>query len=306
MIYHVFANRSNVGDWLSARGVQLLLAPLTVQELLCDEPFVESTLQTLSQATAQDFILIGGGGLFMNYFVSFWRGFLEVAKTVPFCLWGIGYCDMKLEQTLPPLDLVEAVVRRSQLCVVRDELTRQHLRSCALPAPVPCPTVMAVPTARAGAGHQLLHVDHYDNVGVEMYEAMVRTAQEFAQRTGRSYRQTNNRIPAGDVSALQRTLDLYASADLILTSRLHGCIIALATGRKVLVVSADHKIESFMDAAGLSKWVCDLDEIDTLPQRLQSLSNEVVPPLHFVEQARGQNRAVADQIRALIRGANSW
>jgi hypothetical protein len=207
---------------------------------------------------------------------------------------------MKLEQTRPPLDLLEEVVRRSQLCVVRDELTRQHLRGRALPAPVACPTIMAVPTAPRAAGHRLLHIDHYDNVGIEIYEAMMKVGQEFAQRTGRDYRQTNNLIPAGDAAALQRTLDLYASADLVLTSRLHGCIIALATGRKVLVVSADHKIESFMDAAGLSEWVCDLDEIDTLPQRLQSLPNQILP-MHFVERAREQNRLIATQVKALMR-----
>jgi polysaccharide pyruvyl transferase WcaK-like protein len=300
MIYHVFANRSNVGDWLSARGIQSLLAPLTFHELLCDEPFVAQTLETLSQATARDLILIGGGGLFMDYFVPFWRGFLKVVQGVPFCLWGVGYCDMKLEPTRPPLDLLEEVVQRSRLCVVRDELTRQHLSGCALPAAVACPTIVAVPTAAERAGHRLLHVDHYDNVGIEIYELMVRMGQEFAQRTGRSYRQTNNLIPAGNAAALQRTLDFYASADLVLTSRLHGCIIALAAGRRVLVVSADHKVESFMDAAGLGEWVCDLVEIDTLPQRLQALSRQIVPG-PFVEKAREQNGLVADQVRALIR-----
>ena len=44
-VYHVYANRSNVGDWLSARGIQALLAPLPVTELLCDEPFVPETIE---------------------------------------------------------------------------------------------------------------------------------------------------------------------------------------------------------------------------------------------------------------------
>ena len=42
-VYHVFANRSNAGDWLSARGIQSLLGPVSVTELLCDEPFVPET-----------------------------------------------------------------------------------------------------------------------------------------------------------------------------------------------------------------------------------------------------------------------
>jgi hypothetical protein len=57
MIYHVFANRSNIGDWLSARGIQKLISPYPVTECLCDEPFVEETMQILSNATENDLII---------------------------------------------------------------------------------------------------------------------------------------------------------------------------------------------------------------------------------------------------------
>jgi hypothetical protein len=53
MIYHVFANRSNAGDWLSARGIQSLLAPLEVTEYLCDEPFIEEAIAALAAATSR-------------------------------------------------------------------------------------------------------------------------------------------------------------------------------------------------------------------------------------------------------------
>ena len=68
MIHHVFANRSNIGDWLSAIGIQALLAPCKVTEHLCDQPFVAGTLGELSTAGEGDLIVIGGGGLFMDYF----------------------------------------------------------------------------------------------------------------------------------------------------------------------------------------------------------------------------------------------
>lgn len=298
MIHHVYANQSNVGDWLSARGIQSLLAPHAVTEHFCDEPFVPATLAALNEAGPEDFILIGGGGLLMDYFTPFWEGFRSVAARVPFVVWGAGACDMKREQTRPPLTLISEILQRSQLCVVRDELTRRLLSECKLPAPVICPTVVAAPTT-GGEQRRLLHVDHYDNVGPEIYERMVTVAEQFAERTGRSYRQTNNLIPAGHKGALQKTLELYASADLVITSRLHGCIIALATGRRVLVVSGDHKVESFMQAAGLSEWVCDLDAIETLPDRLEQLHEQPLP-VEFIEAGRQQNRAVAAQVLSML------
>ncbi len=44
MIYHIFANLSNIGDWLSAKDIQKLLHPEQIRECLCDEPFVEETI----------------------------------------------------------------------------------------------------------------------------------------------------------------------------------------------------------------------------------------------------------------------
>ena len=298
MIHHVYANQSNVGDWLSARGIQALLAPWPVQEHFCDEPFVPDTLAALNGAGPDDYIVIGGGGLFMDYFAPFWEGFRVIASRVPFVIWGVGCCDMKRQPSHPSIKLVSEIVGQSRLCVVRDELTRGWLGGCNLPPPVICPTVVAVPK-RGGEQQRLLHVDHFDNVGPEIYERMVAEAEAFAERTGRSYRQTNNLIPAGHNGALQKTLDLYASADLLLTSRLHGCIIALAMGRRALVVSGDLKVESFMNAAGLGDWVCDLDEIESMRRRLERLHEQRVA-VEFIEAGRRANREVADQVRALI------
>lgn len=69
-VHHVFANRSNVGDWLSARGIQALLGPGRVAEHLCDGPFVPETLAALSAVTQYDLVVIGGGRL-MDYFAPF-------------------------------------------------------------------------------------------------------------------------------------------------------------------------------------------------------------------------------------------
>lgn len=298
MIHHVYANQSNVGDWLSARGIQSLLAPRVVTEHFCDEPFVPKTLAELGKAGPDDFIIIGGGGLFMDYFVPFWEGFRPISRRVPFVIWGVGACDMKREQSRPPVKLISEIVKQSRLCVVRDELTREILSRCKLPPPVICPTVVAVPTA-GGETKRLLHVDHFNNVGAEIYERMVAVSEKFAEQTGRSCRQTNNVISAGHKGELKKTLDLYIASDLVLTSRLHGCIISLALGRRVLAVSGDHKVEAFMRAAGLSEWVIDMEQLDTLPEKLDKLPIQKLP-VKFIEEGRRRNRNMAEKIISML------
>src|SRR5580765_6148156 len=114
MIHHVFANQSNIGDWLSAIGIQSLLSPLPVREHFCDEPFVAATLASLSRLTEGDLLIIGGGGLFMDYFTPLWQGLDQLRLPTPMIIWGVGYCDLKLEASQPPIDLLRRIVPRAR------------------------------------------------------------------------------------------------------------------------------------------------------------------------------------------------
>jgi len=303
VIHHVFANKSNIGDWLSARGIQSLLKDEEIVEHLCDAPFVSQTLERLAQIHPLDLVVIGGGGLFMDYFVPFWEGILGLGDRVRYCIWGVGYCDLKREPSRPDTHLLEQVVRGSRCCFVRDELTRNLLAACSLPPPVPCPSLAAV-ESQSITSRGLLHVDNYTTAGAEVYEAMDACGRRFAEQTHRTFLCTNNRIEAGDERALTRALQLYRRSDIVLSSALHGCVIAVATGRKVLAVSGDRKIESFMEAAGLTDWVCGLEQLAMLSERLARLDQQ--PSAEgFVQRSRRANQYVAEQVRALVSNSSN-
>jgi polysaccharide pyruvyl transferase WcaK-like protein len=301
MIHHVFANRSNVGDWLSAKGIQRLLAPLPVKEYLCDEPFVPDTLDKLAKVAPDDFIIIGGGGLFSKYFNPFWSGFADIAHRVPYAIWGVGCCDIKMTDSLPPLELIERIVKYSRLCVVRDKLTRMFLKSCNLPPAVPCPTLNALEGIHTSS-NGILHADHFDNIGSANFDIVTATTETYAKINNRIYRRTNNLISAGSQSGFNDVMTRYEKSDLIVSSRLHGCIIGLALGCKVLAISGDRKVESFMTAAGLADWVCDVNEIESLTTLLERLPFQPSAE-QYVEQAREQNRLVAKALLRQFAGA---
>jgi len=295
VIHHVFANRSNIGDWLSARGIQSLLAPYEVVEYLCDEPFVSETLERLETVPETDLIVIGGGGLFMDYFAPFWIGLRDIAPRAPVCIWGVGYCDLKAGLSHPPLEVVRNCVEISRICVVRDELTRGYLGIQKISEPVACPSMVVIEPNPGGCG--VLHVDNYSTVGAKAYEEMDKISRKYALDTNRPFRRTNNRI--NNRYELDDVLTLYRESALIVSSALHGCVIAVAMGKPVCAVSGDRKIEGFMEAAGLGSWILDRSEVDCLGAMLEDLPDQK-PVLDFVKKVRFQNVAVADRIRSEI------
>ncbi len=298
MIYHVFANRSNIGDWLSAKGIQKLLSPLEITELLCDGPFVEETLQRLSTATEKDLIIIGGGGLIMDYFVPFWEGFRLIAQRVPFCIWGVGICHIKRENSLPPASLIENIIVNSRSCYVRDRKTLSFFSQYKLPPASSCPSIAVLDQTQTN-GWGLLHVDNYSTAGVEVFEAMDEYGKKYAQKTGRPYYRTNNRISSGSEDKLEAVLNLYRKSDVILSSALHGCIIGAALKKKILAVSGDYKIEGFMSLAGLEKWVLDINEVNKLPEFLKCVSGQQSPDC-FLKNIKRRNQDIAAEIKSLI------
>jgi Polysaccharide pyruvyl transferase len=299
-VHHVFACKSNVGDWLSARGIQSLLAPEDVVEYFCDEPFVPESLERLAAVEPEAVVVIGGGGLFMDYFTPFWEGLLRIESWPRVCIWGVGYCDIKHRPSRASDDLLGEVVRRSTLCFVRDDLTLGYLNGDgALPPPVPCPSIsVVVPPPRRPL---VLHVMDYAVVGEGGYEATLAAATSFASKTGRHYHEMNNLIADGDERALAHALELYG-ADVVVSSRLHGCIIGLASGARVVAIGADRKVESFMEAAGLSQWVCPLDGLDQLGTYLSRV-DEQRPRRAFLDDAIAENRIIAKRVCALIERA---
>lgn len=299
MIYHVFANRSNIGDWLSARGIQKLLSPLKVKECLCDDPFVLETIACLSKANKRDLIIIGGGGLLMDYFDRFWQGFSKIAMSVPFCVWGVGYCDLKYEKTHPHKGLIEDIINQSKLCIVRDELTRSYLKNCNLSKPVLCPSIVVIEKSEE-KGEGLLHVDNYTTVGSEAYEAMCAAGKTFAKEIEGVYRKTNNRIQESNENQLNTALNYYRNSRYILSSGLHGCVIGAAMGKKILAVSGDRKIDMFMESVGLKKWTLDPKEIDHIDVKLHELHKQISTDL-IIEKFRIENKNIARNIFHIIK-----
>ncbi len=298
MIYHIYANQSNIGDWLSAKGIQKLLGDREITECFCDEPFVGETMEVLKNATKDDLIVIGGGGLLMDYFIPFWQAFQSIAERIPFVIWGIGYCDIKHELSLPPNKLIEQIVNKARLCIVRDELSRSYLPYASLPDPIPCPSLNIV-TMVIELGKDILHAVNYTTVTPGAYEIMCDITKGYAQENDITYRETNNLVSKGGEAEMENILSIYRQSKIVVSSALHGCIIAVAMGLKVIAVSGDRKIDEFMKAVGLGEWVLNYNEAHLLNEKLQIVDKQFLD-FNLLESISKQNWEIGRTIRGII------
>ena len=121
----------------------------------------------------------------------------------------------------------------------------------------------------------------------------------WAEATSRVFLETNNRHNA-DAEGLESVLALYRRSDIVVSSALHGCLIAVAMGRPVVAVSGDYKIDEMMNDAGLSDWLLCQEQIaDIQPCLADALADQAMP-VAYVERALVYGRTVADRVRSLV------
>jgi len=102
-------------------------------------------------------------------------------------------------------------------------------------------------------------------------------------------------------------LDLFRNLDVIVSSRLHGVLLAIVAGRPVVALAHERKVAAVMQDAGVSEFCADLttattqqvsDLLGSLTQQLESCSQR----LHsYVERASDEVRAQDDLMPRLLR-----
>jgi polysaccharide pyruvyl transferase WcaK-like protein len=149
----------------------------------------------------------------------------------------------------------------------------------------------------------VLHVVNYEASGAEAYEKMHSVAKRFANDTARTYWETNHRIRNHSEADFKDTIKHYESADVVVSSALHGCIVGVSMGLKVLAVSGDRKIDAFMHSVGLSEWLLDLNEVSKVEELLSKIDEQVTPTKRLKE-IRHENEVVAETIKTFLGGIN--
>ena len=289
---YVYANQKNAGDLLSAKGIQAAVG-VEGAEYLIEDGRPHNFLR--SEKVKQRKLIIGGGGLLMDVFEPFWQELLSSGSG--YMLFGVGACNIRGRARLLPDKLLKDIVLNAWHVQVRDSMTADLIEAaCGIkPLRTLCPSVYyvinkynATPVKKdKRCRTKLLYVHHRKLVetagqGENFVKDMVKT---ICRLNDFIFVETDNM--SGNIDKL---MGRYINSDIIISTRLHGCIFSYALNKPFVAVSADSKIDSFAhdycSSAATDINRISADMLNSIVLQRLSLSPRRDDFLSFVEEIR--------------------
>jgi len=191
-----------------------------------------------------DQVIVGGAGLLHSVFEKFWVDLDKNCK-LPIIIWGIGVCLPDNDSVKGvPKTVVQSVFNRATFANVRDELTRDFYDLKSDISITACPTLVYVANEfkvapKSEVGKKILHSSHVDLESTGAASEIKLVIKE----SGFDYKFTDN--IESRKNPLKKNLRMYQDCDYVVTTRLHGAIIAYAFNRPYIAISFDPKIAAF-------------------------------------------------------------
>lgn len=235
-VLQFYSSVDNIGNYLPVLGIQQLLGEITdtwcVHDRQPDFDFINRSYKG---------VIVGGAGLLHGGFECFWRAISRECK-LPIIVWGVGGCYPDNKESSPvPANVAGAVFERCDLINLRDDVTADyyHLPSAHLS---PCPTI-AYLQAYNRACTPRKSVTFSNHAGLVSHKETAEIARAIAC-TGRRCVMTNNEqtVRLGLDDIIRR---FYCPADVVVTTRLHGAIVAYGLGVPYIAVPRDEKLRAF-------------------------------------------------------------
>lgn len=252
-VAYVYANRRNVGDYISFLGIKHLLG-LDGAELFCSpawhNKFVKS-IEKIKSDNPQCMLIIGGGGLFQPVFEKFWKVVLE--SKLKFVVVGVGINKME-GRPLINTTILESVISQASLISVRDHMSTETLGTLDVKTKKTvdmsiCPAVSFVHKKEwlqqndIEQNNILLHMYHPSDLRLAKadFNRIAVSLKEVAKKNDLIYVQHDNMS-----SNYAEVLGLFKKARIVFSSRLHGCIISHSMGVPFVPMICDDKMKSFV------------------------------------------------------------
>lgn len=304
---YIYADATNVGDYISHLGVREVFKK--------DGPSLYAAGSCLGETKAwlnfagknkNNVLIIGGGGLIQHCFEAFWETVL--ASGFPYVLYGVGACSMKGVRHPINRNLLARIASSATHIHIRDFYTKELFEGLGGKKVTlgECPATDFIRSwyqknkvVRGGKEQPvLLNVIHdfdlsQSGVDVAQYCQIVK---EVCVNLGFKYSQTNNIH-----KNFEMLLKQYEEADIVISSRLHGCIIGIGMEKQVIAIDCDDKIKNYLHTHYSNPTIIAPQMMSSRSEVKKMLDKEKVSSGQYALLPRpgmfpGQNSRVASEI----------
>lgn len=285
-VINFYSSVDNIGNFTPVLGIR---------QMIGSEP---DTWNIHDRTLDFDFInrhytcaIIGGAGLLDSGFTPFWETFARECR-IPAVIWGVGVCapDAAAEKGVSPDVFARAVVK-CDLVNVRDDVTANFYQLTA-PSITPCPTIVYTKSfvgARNPRG-KVLYASHEHLVSKDERDALRETLE---QAVGRVEFTDNIQRPLRGIEDIVLS---YAKSRLVVTTRLHGAIIAYGLGVPYIALARDEKLRAFHRLYGNGLLVETVKDVRTAVDRVVPCNRRIL------EQ---EVRAFGDRVRGWLKSVGA-
>lgn len=289
-IIQLYCGSHNIGDYLPVLGIKQMIKQNI--DLDTDTYAIRSRVNKNSKKTTNvdfDFInqhykvaIMGGAGLFHKIFQPFWEEALDKCK-IPMIIWGIGLCLPETkEQFSSGVDknIIQAVAQKCALINLRDSFTAQYygLEHAHISL---CPSVIYIkrflPQRFLTGGRQTLYVSHQRLVPEEISKKI----GEYITKHSHKSMTVNHIFGHANTQNLDELMQHYCASNLVITSRLHGAIIAYALQIPYVIIAYDEKLRAFQREYGNGILIKDFNDLPTVLNDTSWRSSQIKKPRHF-------------------------
>lgn len=250
-VLNIYDRDDNIGNFLPVLGMRKMLGfePDTwnIHDKDIDFDFINENYQG---------VIIGGAGLLCPPFKDFWVKFSEQCH-LPTVIWGVGSglgagIGEKIKQgnqdseTREYVKAVSKISQRCDLVNVRDRLTVDffELHNAHIAA---CPTIVYMQEFKQyvnpNADQVLYSSHHFDS------QTEVKKIKEDVSSIYKNFCFTEN-VQHPYLSLDEIIKDYYVDSNLVVTTRLHGAIMAYGLGVPYVGITRGEKIRSFCNEYG--------------------------------------------------------
>lgn len=251
-IIQFYSSVNNIGNYLPVLAIQKLMGvefdTWNIHDKYIDFNFIN---------THYNGAIIGGAGLLYNCFENFWVRFANECK-LEYVIWGVGgsYPDGEKNPCVHP-NVIKSTFGRLRLVNVRDNLTA-NLYDFYNPHITVCPSIFYLNKFFKRQNEKrnfILYSHHHQLVDISETIKIRNTLSDFNE----DYVYTDN-IQTNECG-FYKILELFDNSKLVITTRLHGAIIAYGLGIPYIAIARDNKLREFYNLFGNGILLEDINEL---------------------------------------------